>query len=278
MCVRRLAGVGKRYGRTDPVLDGVDLDLRAGQVLGIVGGNGSGKSTLLRILAGISRPSRGRCAGSPRTGYLPDRFPAAATRMSALAYLRHMGRISGLSAAQASARGTELLHMLGLVGDPAGPMRELSKGNAQKVGLAQALLPEPELLVLDEPLSGLDASAYGLFGDLVAGFAARGGSVVFSAHRPEQAQAYATETFRLAGGLLTSLGPAEEVGPRATILLRGAVAGVWRAEPGVLSAVEDGEELELTVPAARCDAMLLLALRRGCSVRAVQRQSAEVAS
>ncbi|GAB3497051.1 ATP-binding cassette domain-containing protein [Amycolatopsis cihanbeyliensis] len=273
----RLVGVGKRYGRADPVLDDVDLDVGAGQVLGIVGGNGSGKSTLLRVLAGISRPTRGRRTGSPRTGYLPDRFPAATARMSALAYLRHMGRTSGLSGARATARGTELLRALALVGDPSGPMRELSKGNAQKVGLAQALLPEPELLVLDEPLSGLDTSAYGVFGDLVAGFAARGGSVVFSAHRPEQAQAHATETFRLAGGRLSSLGPAEEVGPRATIVLRGAVAGVWRAEPGVLSAVEDGERLELTVPAARCDAMLLLALRRGCSVRAVQRQPAEVA-
>ncbi|GHF10176.1 ABC transporter ATP-binding protein [Amycolatopsis deserti] len=247
----RLLGVGKRYGDA-PVLTGVDLEVRPGSVVGVVGTNGSGKSTLLRIIAGLSRPSSGTVTGRPRVGYVPDRFPAS-TRMSAVAYLRHLGRISGTSEVDPRA----LLDRLALAGGPNAPLRHLSKGNAQKVGLAQALITEPDLLVLDEPWSGLDPDAHEVLGEIIAETSARGASVVFTEHRDERAHAHATEVFRLTGGVLRVVDRA------ARVVLRGSGAVDL---PGVLATHRDGDHVELTVAAERTDELLLKALSCGWSV------------
>ncbi|WP_435120298.1 ABC transporter ATP-binding protein [Amycolatopsis thermoflava] len=250
----RLLGVGKRYGDV-PVLTGVDLEVRPGTVVGVVGANGSGKSTLLRILAGLSRPTSGTITGRPRVGYVPDRFPAS-TRMSALAYLRHLGRISGAS--EVDPRG--LLDRLALAGGPRAPLRQLSKGNAQKVGLAQALLTEPDLLVLDEPWSGLDPDAHGVLAEIIAETSARGASVVFTEHRDERAHAHATEVHRLTGGVLTTVDRA------ARVVLRGSGDVDL---PGVVATRRTGDHVELTVAAQHTDELLLKALNGGWSVARV---------
>ena len=180
-CVIRLKGVGKRYGRGDFVLHDVDVSIEPGHVVGILGSNGSGKSTLLRIMAGVSHATTGSVTGTPRIGYLPDRFPAG-QRMGARAYLRHMARIHGLADLSVI---DPLLERLALVGGPAAPLRTLSKGNAQKVGLAQAVMVRPDLLILDEPWSGLDVGTHAILGELVAETRTRGASVVFTDHRPQ---------------------------------------------------------------------------------------------
>ncbi|HKS46637.1 MAG TPA: ABC transporter ATP-binding protein [Amycolatopsis sp.] len=238
-----LRGIGKSYGRSAPVLTDVNLEIRPEQVVGVVGPNGSGKSTLLRILAGLSRPSAGTVTGSPLVGYVPDRFPAG-TRMSALSYLRHLGRIGKVS--DVDSKAPELLERLALEGGPRVPLRELSKGNAQKVALAQALLAEPELLVLDEPWSGLDPAAHAVLAQLITETRERGASVVFAEHRDDFARAHATEVFELSGGTLR-----ESSGERyARIVLRN---------PG-------GQLVTSTVPLSRSDTVLLQALQRGWSV------------
>jgi len=234
------------------VLRGVDLEVRRGSVVGVVGTNGSGKSTLLRILAGLSRPSSGAVTGHPRVGYVPDRFPAS-TRMSALAYLRHLGRVSGSAAVDPRA----LLERLALAGGPRAPLRHLSKGNAQKVGLAQALLAEPDLLVLDEPWSGLDPDAHGVLGEIIAETAARGAAVVFTEHRDERAHEHASEVHRLVDGTL------DVVDRSARVVLRGS--GELDL-PGVLAGHRDGQRVELSVEAGSTDELLRTALDRGWSV------------
>ncbi|RZQ64973.1 ABC transporter ATP-binding protein [Amycolatopsis suaedae] len=254
----RLAGVGKRYGGGGPVLTGVDLEVGTGEVVGIVGRNGSGKSTLLRILAGLSRPSAGTATRSGRVGYLPDRFPGA-SRMSARAYLKHMARISCVDD-----RAAELLERLELAGGPDTPIGRLSKGNAQKVGLAQALLGDPELLVLDEPWSGLDTVSHGVLGEIIAETRDRGASVVFTDHRPDLAHRQASRVLELSGG---SLRPAH--GHRRRIRLTGGT-GDWAAEPGVHVENAENGHVDLSVDADRSDAVLLTALRRGWSVREVR--------
>lgn len=275
--MRTLTGVGKRYGRGPFVFEGVDLDIGPGQVIAVVGGNGSGKSTLLRVVAGLARPSAGTLGGSPRTGYVPDRFPGA-QRLSALAYLAHMGRIGGLSGAEARRRGLHWLDRLSLAGGPDTPLRALSKGNAQKVAIAQALLAEPPLVVLDEPFSGLDAGSHAVLADIIAETRERGASVVFTEHRSDRALAHATHSLRLAGGRLRPLGETAAAGdrvePTARIVLTGADPERWRHEPGVLAVTGCGDHAELTVPGGACDPVLLLALRRGCSVRRVERGGA----
>jgi ABC-2 type transport system ATP-binding protein len=258
----RLAGVGKRYGGGELVLDGVDLAVPAGRVIGILGANGSGKSTLLRIMAGVSRATTGVVEGSPSIGYLPDRFPGG-QRLGARAYLRHMARIRGLADLSTI---DPLLERLSLVGGPDAQLRTLSKGNAQKVGLAQAVLPRPELLILDEPWSGLDVSTHAVLGELVAETRARGASVVFTDHRPDVVREYADDVHRIERGRLTPVAAA--AGPATRIVLSGPT-GDWAVEPGVRHVVADGVRVVLTVDATSADALLLRALSGGWSVREV---------
>jgi ABC-type multidrug transport system ATPase subunit len=197
--------------------------------------------------------------GTPSIGYVPDRFPAA-TRMSAIGYLRHLGRISGLS--DVDEQATELLDRLALDGGPRAPIRELSKGNAQKVGLAQALLAAPDLLVLDEPWSGLDPAAHGVRGELVAETRERDAGVVFTEHRDGLAREHASQVFQLTAGNLRSA----ESTPHARIVLCGPGTGDWSSEPDWVRVAQDGDQVELTVPMGRSDAVLLAALQRGWSV------------
>ncbi|MER7706973.1 ATP-binding cassette domain-containing protein [Kitasatospora sp. NPDC097605] len=276
--------VGKRYGRGPWILRDIDLRLAPGDVLAVLGANGSGKSTLLRILAGLTRPTTGRLTGPApgsrraAVGYVPDRF-AAQERLTAAGYLTHLGRIRGLPVTTARRRAGDLLDRLALVGGPDAALRTLSKGNAQKVALAQALLVPPDLLVLDEPWSGLDASAHTVLAELIAETAADGGAVVFTDHREAVAEARATATRALAGGRLTARADAVPSAPAppappAEIVLTGPpgpAAPDWQVLPGVLALARRGPELHLRVEQPHTDAVLLTALRHGCSVRAVTR-------
>jgi ABC-2 type transport system ATP-binding protein len=183
-----LSEVWKRYSRNGPwALREVDLAVGAGTVQVILGGNGDGKSTLLRILAGASGPTRGR-VHRPRVhrpggsvAYVPERLPVD-LRMTAKHYLAHMARLRGLDAVAARAGSLALLDRLGLKPGPDVPIGTLSKGNSQKVALAQAFLATAALTVLDEPFAGLDRPAARELVDVVRETRDRGGSVVFSAH------------------------------------------------------------------------------------------------
>lgn len=270
----QLTVIGKRYGRGPAVLTGVDLQVGSGRVLGIAGANGSGKSTLLRIIAGLSRPSVGRVDGTATIGYLPDRFPAA-QRMSAGNYLRHMARIRGLP--DPSVVDT-LLDRLSLVGGPKAPMAQLSKGNAQKVGLAQAILGDPKLLILDEPWSGLDIDAHQVLAEIVAEARARCGSVVFTDHRAEHVRRHSDGAYLMTDGRIavdtesTAPQPIPADPPpaqRVRIVLMGTAASALSGDPGVLAADTNNGSTVLTVERNASDAILLTALRRGWSVREV---------
>lgn len=269
-----LEEVRKRYGRGSWVLQDVDLEIPAGEVVAFTGENGSGKSTLLRLLVGLTRPTSGTVSGRPSvTGYVPDRFPPD-ERMSATAYLTHMGRIRGLSTNRASARADELLDRLALVGGKDSPLRTLSKGNAQKVALVQALLVQPQLLVLDEPWSGLDADAHGTLADLIADVAQAGGSVVFTDHRESITETPASLAYVINAGRVSPRGTAGHDGSSEIVLtapssLGGAHDVDWRAMDGVLRVTDQLDTMVIRVTRERSDALLLIALRHGWSVRGV---------
>ncbi|MFI1678396.1 ATP-binding cassette domain-containing protein [Streptomyces sp. NPDC020607] len=198
----RLDGVGRRYGVGGTwVLRGVDLGIRTGSLIRVEGANGTGKSTLLRLLAGIDAPSEGRVSGRPRTAFVPERFPAALP-FTALGYLTHMGRVHGLGAGAARRRATEWLELFGAAAYGRTPLSELSKGSSQKVAVAQALLAEPDLLVLDEAWTGLDAPARSALDRAVADRTAAGGSVVFVDHDPRRLRGVADETYAVVGTAL----------------------------------------------------------------------------
>ncbi|MFC1433256.1 ATP-binding cassette domain-containing protein [Streptacidiphilus sp. N1-3] len=179
----RLDGIGVRYGLRDPwVLRGVSLDVPAGQLIRAQGGNGGGKSTLLRVVAGVCSPTRGSVRDRPaRRAYVPERFPAALP-FTPHDYLCHLGRIHGLR--EPAQRAGELLERFGAAAFARTPLAELSKGTCQKVAVAQALLGEPELLVLDEAWTGLDQDARAELDTAVDERLAGGGTVLFVDHDP----------------------------------------------------------------------------------------------
>ncbi|WP_037802177.1 ATP-binding cassette domain-containing protein [Streptomyces sp. LaPpAH-108] len=181
----RLEGVGLRYGWRGPwVLRDLQLDVPAGKLIRVQGANGCGKSTLLRVVAGAVRPARGRVAGrTGRAAYVPERFPATLP-FTSLQYLRLMGRAHGLSAAEAERRGTHLLERFGAGQHADRPLAQLSKGTCQKVAVAQALLGEPALLVLDEAWTGLDARSRGELDEAVEQRVTEGATVVYVDHAP----------------------------------------------------------------------------------------------
>ncbi|MET8025158.1 ATP-binding cassette domain-containing protein [Streptomyces avermitilis] len=181
----RLEGVGLRYGwRGSWVLRDVCLELPPGRLIRAQGGNGCGKSTLLQVVAGATRPGRGRVLGRPaRTAYVPERFPPALP-FTALEYLRLMGRVHGVPGAETERRGARLLARFGAEGHADRPLARLSKGTCQKVAVVQALVAEPGLLVLDEAWTGLDADARAALDEAVEERVAQGTTVVFVDHDP----------------------------------------------------------------------------------------------
>ncbi|MGW4643782.1 ATP-binding cassette domain-containing protein [Sphaerisporangium sp. NPDC004334] len=176
----RLANLSFRYARRAPwVLHEVGLDLPPGTIAEVTGRNGAGKSTLLRLLAGTTPPTQGHVTGRPPVvGYAPEIFPVEQP-FTVAAYLARMAGVRGLTPT-AIDPWVERLGMAALLEVPLG---DLSKGSAHKVGLAQALLAPPGLLILDEPFSGLDAQARAELPAIMEEVVATGGIVVVSDHQ-----------------------------------------------------------------------------------------------
>jgi ABC-2 type transport system ATP-binding protein len=181
----------RHWGRRVRALDGVDLEVRPGEVFGLLGANGAGKTTLVKVLLGLSRPSRGeaRVRGrSPRearararVGYLPEghRFPGY---LSAEATLRLFGRLAGLPEPTIGARTRELLDLVGLGDRARDRVGRYSKGMTQRLGLACALLDEPDVLFLDEPTDGVDPVGRRHIRDILLAARERGTTIFINSH------------------------------------------------------------------------------------------------
>ncbi|ADI06192.1 ABC transporter ATP-binding protein [Streptomyces bingchenggensis BCW-1] len=178
------------------MLRGVDLEVRPGSLIRVTGSNGSGKSTLLRLLAGIDAPTTGRITARPRTAYVPERFPADLP-FTALGYLTHVGRVHGLGSTAAVRGAEEWLERFDAAGHAHTPLAELSKGTSQKVAVAQALMPTPDLLILDEAWTGLDQSARAALDEEVTSRVTAGGTVVYVDHDPRRLASSADEIFHI---------------------------------------------------------------------------------
>ncbi|MFE0133578.1 ATP-binding cassette domain-containing protein [Streptomyces sp. NPDC059037] len=258
----RLDGVGRRYAVGGPwVLRGVGLGIRAGTLVRIEGANGTGKSTLLRVIAGIDAPSEGRVVGRPRTAYVPERFPAALP-FTAVGYLTHLGRIHGLPKGEAARGAEELLERFGAGSYARTPLSELSKGSSQKVAVAQALLAGPELLVLDEAWTGLDAAARDELDRTVAERVAEGGAVVFVDHDPRRLSGTVDVTYAVVGtevNLRTPEATSEATapqGPSVVIEAQGPPGAPPPATPGIVTGHSPEGGLRLTVAATHSDVAL----------------------
>ncbi|CAL9416634.1 MULTISPECIES: ABC transporter ATP-binding protein [unclassified Streptomyces] len=258
----RLDGVGRRYGLRGPwVLRGVDLGVEPGSLVRVEGANGTGKSTLLRLLAGIDAPTEGRVTGRPRTAYVPERFPPALP-FTAARYLTHLGTVHGLTRRAAARAAGEWLERLGAAGYADTPLTRLSKGSSQKVAVAQALLAEPELLVLDEAWTGLDADARAELERAVAERTGAGGAVVFVDHDPGRLAGAPDAVYTVRDGTLhRRTGPATPVpdGPRVVVGVQGPPGAALPADARrvAASAEETGPGSHtLTVAASHSDVLL----------------------
>ncbi|MDN5917454.1 MAG: ABC transporter ATP-binding protein [Pseudonocardia sp.] len=280
--VVELAGVRKRYRRVGEVLTNVELTLAPGGAVVVVGANGSGKSTLLRIAAGCSAPTAGTVTGRPPVvGYVPAQFPAS-SRLSVRTYLRHMTAIHG-GGADAAEDSAALLDDLGFSGSLDGPVAELSTGNAQKVGLAQALSGPAPLVVLDEPFTGLDDAAADALcrrlGETMTAVA-----VLIADHSGRALALPNVHGRRLHHGTLHH----EPTEPRRTPIPNGTAGTtsitLWCSDPAatlrglphrfsVTDSDPTSHTMTLEVAAAGGDALLVAAVGAGCSVLAVTRGS-----
>ena len=197
----------KSYGEV-VALDGVSLSARPGRLLGFLGPNGSGKSTSMRSVFGLVRLDSGSVSwqGRPitaevrrRFGYMPEQrglYP----RMPIGEQLRYIGELQGLSGADARAAAARWLEELGVADRADDPLRELSHGNQQRIQLAAALVHDPEVLVLDEPLNGLDPIGVSDLGRIIRQRADDGATVVLSSHQLELVEELCDDVVIVAAG------------------------------------------------------------------------------
>jgi ABC-2 type transport system ATP-binding protein len=192
-------------------LSGVSFSVGRGEIFGLLGPNGAGKTTLIKILLGIVRPSSGQASllgrppgdrtGRRRVGYLPEnhRFPRHHTAHSALAYF---GGLSGLSAQEVRRRQDEILAMVGLEEWGDVNVRKYSKGMQQRLGLAQALLHDPELFILDEPTDGVDPVGRSEMRSLLLRLKKAGKTIFLNSHHLQEIELVCDRVAILQNGLV----------------------------------------------------------------------------
>lgn len=217
-----IEGLAKSFGALH-VLDDVSLTVRPGRILGFLGRNGAGKTTTMRCVFGLLTPDAGtvRYDGAPLTmavrrrfGYMPEErglYP----RMGVLSQLVHFGRLAGMGRREAHAAGVEWLERLGLADRRGARLEQLSHGNQQRVQLATALLHDPEVLVLDEPFSGLDPVGVAEMGLVLREAAAEGRTILFSSHQLDLVEGLCADVAILDGGRVVESGDLEAMRARA---------------------------------------------------------------
>jgi len=208
-------GLSKTYRdrkrRTVEALKNLSLSIPEGEVFGFLGPNGAGKSTTIKCLVGLVRPTGGSAtimgepAGSARSrmrvGYLPEN-PAFYDFLSAEEYLRFVGECFRVPRETLKRRVEEVLGLLDLSGARRRPIRSYSKGMVQRVGIAQVLVHDPDLYILDEPMSGLDPVGRALVKEIIRGLKGKGKTVFFSTHITDDVEKVCDRVGILVGGEL----------------------------------------------------------------------------
>jgi ABC-2 type transport system ATP-binding protein len=240
-------------------VDSVNLEVRQHEVFGLLGPNGSGKSTTIKMMLGLLRPTSGRIAvfGKPpadvsiksRIGYLPEEsylYPFLNARET----LDYYGKLFGLDHRVRMRRIDELLDMVGLKGAQFRPVREYSKGMQRRIGLAQALINDPELLILDEPTTGLDPIGTRQVKDLIIQLGQRGKTVLLSSHLLADVEDCVDRMVILYGGKIRREGERNELleaRSRTTIETEALDEGTIAEIDRVIRARTGGEEAIIRV-------------------------------
>jgi ABC-2 type transport system ATP-binding protein len=269
-----VADLARRYGDV-VALDGLSFNVEPGQLFGFVGPNGAGKTTTMRIILGVLEPDAGsvRWRGAPvdlatraRFGYMPEErglYP----KMRVRDQLAYFAQLHGLSRPDALAATESWLERLGIADRAGDRVEALSLGNQQRVQLGAALVHNPELLVLDEPFSGLDPVGVDVLSGVLRELADGGVPVLFSSHQLELVERLCESVAIVKDGRLVASGKVDDLRSAgvAALTVRVAVAGggeewlaavpgaevVDRGPDGVLVALQDGAGPEAVLDAAR---------------------------
>jgi ABC-2 type transport system ATP-binding protein len=239
-----ISGITKRYGERT-VLDDVSFSVGRGRLTGFVGGNGAGKTTTMRIALGLLSKEAGsvRLDGAELTsdrrrsfGYMPEErglYP----KMKVLEQIAYLARLHGFDKREATEKATEILTQLGLEERLNDAIESLSLGNQQRAQIAAAIVHDPDVLILDEPFSGLDPLAVETVVGVLQERAQRGAAVLFSSHQRDVVERLCDDLVIIAGGTVRAAGEREalrrEHSSNRYELISSGDAGWIRDEPGV---------------------------------------------
>lgn len=268
-------GLCKRFGDVVALTD-MTFDVRAGEIFGFVGSNGAGKSTTMRIALGVLSADAGEVRWDGRAldldvrrrvGYMPEErglYP----RMKVAEQLTYLGRLHGMTAAAVAAAVAAWTERLGVAARRTDEVQKLSLGNQQRVQLAAALVHHPDILVLDEPFSGLDPLAVEVMSEVLREQADRGVPVLFSSHQLDLVERLCDRVGVVHRGRMAACGPVAELratGPTRLVIDAPKAPAGWTAGlPGVAAArCEAGRTVLELAPGADDQAVLAAALATG---------------
>jgi len=260
---------------TRRVVDDVSFDVGRGRLTGFVGGNGAGKTTTMRMILGVLRPDSGSVTldGAPVDqaalhgfGYMPEErglYP----KMEIAEQLAYLARLHGIDKATATSRADDLLERLGLIERRRDKLEALSLGNQQRVQVAAALVHDPDVLIMDEPFSGLDPLAVDEVVAVIAEHAARGVPVLFSSHQLDVVERLCDDLVIIADGRVRAAGEREALrdehsGNRWSLETNGDLGWV-RGMSGVTVEELAGTAVLFDAEQAAADAVLRAAVERG---------------
>jgi ABC-2 type transport system ATP-binding protein len=280
-----LVALSKRYGEV-VALDDLSMTVGAGRIHGFVGRNGAGKTTTMRITLGLARADAGEVRWKDRPvtaedrrrfGYMPEErglYP----KMSAVEQIVYFARLSGMEVGAARAAATAILESIGLGERGGEPVERLSLGNQQRCQLAAALVTSPELLVLDEPFSGLDPVGVDLLADVLRSQVREGTAVVFSSHQLELVERLSDEVTIIDQGRVVATGPVAGVRAgygtdQVKVVVEGADPG-WAERLDEATVVgREGDLVVLELKPGADDQAVLDAARRAGRVRSFRREA-----
>jgi ABC-2 type transport system ATP-binding protein len=281
-----LHSINRSFGERR-VLRDVSFTVAGGRMTGFVGGNGAGKTTTMRVILGVLAADSGTVTldGAPLTaeqrtrfGYMPEErglYP----KMKVAEQIVYLGRLHGMSPAQAKANTESLLERLGLGERVDDTVESLSLGNQQRAQIAAALVHDPEVLVLDEPFSGLDPIAVEVVLNVLKDFAATGAPVIFSSHQLDIVERLCDDLVVIADGEIRASGSREGIRAQHTLprfeIQLGGDAGWLRDEPGVTVLDFDGGYSLFDVDS---DATAQRVLQRAIATTNVERFSPQLPS
>ena len=260
----------KRFGSLTAV-DGITFSVQRGEVVGFLGPNGAGKSTAMKIISGFLQPTSGQAwidghdshadpiAARRHLGYLPEGAPAYAD-MTVAAFLEFMAAMHGMSKAQADARLGELVERVDLAGVWNQRIEALSKGFKRRVGIAQALVHDPDALILDEPTDGLDPIQKYEMRDLIRSIAAKK-AIIISTHILEEVEAVCTRAIIIAKGRMLADATPAELLARAPVNRTVAVALATADPQGAVDVLMRHPGVERVEVVQRVNGMTRLAVR-----------------